>query len=96
MIKTEKLDIDGKEAEGVSVFTGNVYVLLIKAAKGFLGCGYFNIDAANKFDDAAAIVTGVKTFDDMLDAAVVKVSEKAASLGIKQGMTGKEALILMS
>jgi len=95
MIKLQKIKINGKEAEGVSVNTENTFVLIIKAKKGFLGCGYFDVNTANKVGDAAAIVTGVKTFDDMLNANVIKVSEKAKELGIKEGMKGKDALKLM-
>ena len=95
MIKLEKIDIDNKEAEGVSVNTENTFIFVIKAKKGFLACGYFDINVANKVGDTAAIVTGVKTFDDMLNANVVKVSEKANELGIKEGMKGKRALKLM-
>ena len=69
--------------------------MIIKAKKGFLGCGYFDVNTANKVGDAAAIVTGVKTFDEMLNANVIKVSEKAKELGIKEGMKGKDALKLM-
>jgi len=43
-----------------------------------------------------AIVTGVKTPDDMLSAKVIAASNAAAKLGIKEGMTGKEALLFMS
>lgn len=95
MIKSEKIDIDGNEAEGISVNTENTVILVIKAKKGFLGCGYFDINVADKVGDAAAIVTGVKTFYDMLNAKVVKVSEKAKELGIKEGTTGRAALKLM-
>ena len=43
-----------------------------------------------------AIVTGVKTPEDMLEAHVVDMSENAAEMGVKKGMIGTEALILMS
>lgn len=95
MIKLEKIKINNKEAEGVSVNTENTFILFIKAKKGFLACGYFDINVANKVGDIAAIVTGVKTFDDMLNAKVVKVSDKAKEIGIKEGTTGRAALKLM-
>jgi uncharacterized protein YunC (DUF1805 family) len=37
-------------------------------------------------------VTGVKTFDDVLNAKVVNVSEEAKKLGISEGITAREAL----
>ena len=79
-----------------SIPTNNTFILVISAEKGFLGCGYLNVEVANKVGDVCAIVTGVKNPDDMLSANVIAVSEAAAEMGIKEGMTGKEALILMS
>ena len=72
--------------------TGNTVILLIKAPAGFLGCGYFDIEIANKVKDVAAIVTGVKTFDDMLNKPVQRVSQAAQERGIKVGDSGAEAL----
>jgi len=39
--------------------------------------------------------TGIKNFDDALKAKIVEVSDKAKENGIKEGMTGREALELM-
>ncbi len=90
------MNIEGKEFTAYSIPTTNTSVLIISAPKGILGCGYLKVDVANRVNDVCAIVTGVKTTDDMLGAKVVAVSEAAAQLGIKEGMTGKEALIYMS
>lgn len=89
------MNFEGKEFTAYSIPTTNTNVLIISAEKGFLGCGYLNVEVANKVNDVCAIVTGVKTPDDMLDAQIIAVSEAAAKLGITEGMTGKEALILM-
>lgn len=90
------MKIKGKEFTAYSIPTNNTFVLIIGAENGFLGCGYLNVEVANKVDDVCAIVTGVKTPDDMLSAKIIAVSEAAAELGVKEGMTGKEALVLMS
>jgi uncharacterized protein YunC (DUF1805 family) len=60
-----------------------------------LGCGYLSVEAAERLGDALAIVTGVKSYEDMLKAEVKKVSSAAALLGVKEGMSGKEALLIM-
>uniref|UniRef100_UPI00321692C8 YunC family protein n=1 Tax=uncultured Draconibacterium sp. TaxID=1573823 RepID=UPI00321692C8 len=90
------MNFEEREFTAYSIPTTNTNVLLIGAEKGILGCGYLNIETANKVNDVCALVTGVKTPDDMLSAKVVAVSKAAAQLGIKEGMTGKEALVLMS
>jgi uncharacterized protein YunC (DUF1805 family) len=96
MIELKKVGVLGKEAEGVKIDTGKTVALIIKAEKGFLACGYFDINVANKVGDVAAIVTGVKDFEDMLNAKLVAVSKEAKKLGITGDMTGKDALALMS
>ena len=70
-------------------------LLMIYAPKGVLGCGYLSLATAEKFGDPLAIVTGVRTYDDMLKAEVKQVSSAAAALGVKPGMTGREALLCM-
>jgi uncharacterized protein YunC (DUF1805 family) len=67
-------------------------LLVIRAEKGFLMCGYLNIDAAEMLGDSAAKVKGVQNFEDMLKAQIVEATQQARNLGIEPGMTGKEAL----
>jgi uncharacterized protein YunC (DUF1805 family) len=90
------MNFEGKEFTAYSIPTNNTFILIITAENGFLGCVYLNAEIATKVGDVCAIVTGVKTPDDMLSAKVIAVSEAAATLGIKEGMNGKEALLLMS
>ena len=67
-------------------------LLVIRAEKGFLMCGYLNVSAAETLGDTAAKVKGVQSFEDMLKAQVVEVTQLARELGIEPGMTGREAL----
>jgi uncharacterized protein YunC (DUF1805 family) len=90
------MQIKGNEFEAIAIPTSNTNILLIKARLGLLACGYIKMEIANKVGDVCAIVTGVKTNEDMLSAKVVAVSEEAAKLGVKENMTGQEALLLMS
>ena len=88
-----KIGIDGKFFEGYSIPTEHSCVLLVKASRGFLGCGYFSLATAEKTGEALAVVTGVKNFDEMLAAKVKAVSPAATKLGVAAGMTGREALL---
>ena len=67
-------------------------LLVIKGSKGFLGCGYINVEACNKTGEACAVVTGVKNHGAMLDAEITAVSREAERLGVRIGMKGEEAL----
>jgi uncharacterized protein YunC (DUF1805 family) len=71
-------------------------LLVIKAPKGVMGCGYLNIETFNRTGEAAVIVRGVNTHEDMLKAKVVAASDAARNLGIEPGITGEEALQKLS
>ncbi|MFQ5758820.1 MAG: YunC family protein [Candidatus Bathyarchaeia archaeon] len=96
MISINPLKIDGKAAVGVKVdLPGSPPLLLVIGETGFVMCGFLNMDAAEKLDVTAAMVSGVKNFDDVLEAEVKAVTSEARKKGIKPGMTGKEALKLL-
>jgi uncharacterized protein YunC (DUF1805 family) len=92
----KKIIIDKYEFEGHRIPTQSANIILIKGKHGFLGCGYFNVETANKLQEAIAIVAGVQTFDDMLNATVVNVSAAAEKNGIVKGMSGRDALLKMA
>ena len=71
---------------------GNAPLLILQARKGYIMCGYLNMNAANKLGDTAGKVTGVKSFDDMLNSTVIEVSENAKVLGLTEGMTARDFL----
>jgi uncharacterized protein YunC (DUF1805 family) len=91
-IETKNIKIDGKNAVGVKVGLEGAPLLLIIASKGYVMCGYLNLETAEKFGQVAAIVTGVKNFDDVLSAKIVKLTIRAKKRGIKEGMAGRDAL----
>ena len=68
----------------------------MKAPKGFLACGYINIETCNKTEEVCAIVTGVNDYNEMQRASVVAVSKSALALGIAVGDSGETALKKMS
>jgi uncharacterized protein YunC (DUF1805 family) len=69
-------------------------LLIIKGRSGFLACGYINTDTCNDTGEACAVVSGVKTHEEMLEATVESVSLEAMALGVKVGMEGTEAIEL--
>ena len=97
MISITSLKVDGKACLGVRVeLPDSPPLLLIVAEKGFVMCGFLNVEAAERLEIAAAMVSGVKAFDDVLDAQVKAVTSKAKSFGVEIGMKGTEALKHMS
>ncbi|MGQ9623783.1 MAG: YunC family protein [Candidatus Bathycorpusculaceae bacterium] len=97
VISVLSIKVEEKSCLGVKIELPNSPpLLLIIANKGFVMCGFLNIEAAERFGAPAAMVSGVKTFEDVLNAEVKAVASKAKSLGVKAGMKGIDALKLMS
>jgi uncharacterized protein YunC (DUF1805 family) len=93
MIAVESLKIDGKDCLGVKIeLPDSPPLLVIMGSKGFVMCGFLNMEAAEKVGVVAAVVSGVKTFEDVLNGQVKAVSSKAKSLDVEVGMKGAEAL----
>lgn len=97
MINVSSLKVDDKECMGVRVdLPESPPLVLIMAEKGFVMCGFLNMEAAEKLGVCAAMVSGVETFDDVLNAQVKAVTSNAKTLGVDLGTTGADALEKMS
>ena len=91
-----QVEVDGQKALGVRVELPNSPPLLILVAnRGFIMCGYLAIDVAERLGVVACVISGVRTFEDMLEGQVRACTSKARELGIREGMKGREALKLL-
>lgn len=88
MINLEKKKVIGIEIE----LPDAPPLILIRGDKGFVMCGYLNIDVAEKLGILAIRVSGVKNIDEMLEKTISEVTTKAMELGIKPGMKVKDIL----
>jgi len=96
MISVAQVKVGNKTCLGVRVeLPDSPPLLLIVAEKGFVMCGFLNIEAAERSGVAAAMVSGVKTFEDILNAEVRAATSKAKGIGVQLGMRGAEALARM-
>ncbi len=96
MISVTTLRVDGKSFMGLRTdLPDSPPLILVMGEKGFVMCGFLNVESAEKLGVTAAVVSGVKTFDDVLNGQVKAVTSKAKSLGIEVGMKGADALKLM-
>jgi uncharacterized protein YunC (DUF1805 family) len=71
-------------------------LILLKAKNGYVACGLINMETAEKLGQAAAMVTGVKTEKDALNAKIKAATTQAKKLGVTEGMRGEEALKRLS
>lgn len=93
MFEIEKFLFEGKAFQGVlSILPDLPPLILIKGDKGFVMCGYLNIDVAEKLNAAAAVVSGVNSFDDVLNADIKAATKKAIELGVSPGRKVKDVI----
>src|ERR1041384_1525165 len=67
---------------------------------GLVGCGIYDVKTAAEFGQAVAIARGTPEKplvdpEDLFDAKIVEATPQAAALGVKLGMTGREAVELL-
>lgn len=91
-MKLQDIKIKEKFVQGIEIPLKNATLILIVAPKGYIVCGYWNMQSAEKFGDAACIVRGVKNIDDALKAKIEDVSKAAKKIGIKKGLSAIKAL----
>jgi len=96
MIHTAPVKIDDKIATGLRVdLPDSPPLVMIVGNTGFVMCGFLNVEAAEKLNVTAAMVSGVRNSDDMLKAGVKAVTARARRKGITIGMKGKDAVKLL-
>jgi uncharacterized protein YunC (DUF1805 family) len=67
---------------------------------GLVGCGIYDVKTAAEFGQAIAIARGTPQRplvnpEDLLDACIVDATPQAMNLGIRPGITGREAVELL-
>ncbi|GEM_PF-77140 len=95
-----ELEFDNGRAIGISNRWERGQYCSILTPAGIVGCGIYDLETPAEFDQAIAIAKGTPACpltepEDLFDARIVGVTPKAASFGIRIGMTGREAVELM-
>jgi uncharacterized protein YunC (DUF1805 family) len=67
---------------------------------GIVGCGIYDVRTAGEFGQAVAIARGTPAQplvepEDLFDAKIVDATPRALELGIRVGMTGREAVEIL-
>ncbi|MEX2113259.1 MAG: DUF1805 domain-containing protein [Pirellulales bacterium] len=95
--KNKTLEFAGGEAIGTSYRWPGGQYCAIHTSRGLVGCGIYDIRAANEFSLAVAIARGTPAKplcepEDLFEAKILEVSRTAEAMGVKVGMTGREAV----
>jgi len=91
-LETRGFEIEGSLCMGMRFKIGKAQLLVIKGRKGYLACGYVDAKKSEELGDAAAFATGVSSFDELLSARISVATSAAKKLGVREGMTGRQAL----
>jgi len=99
-IEVKKVQLSKKEANGFVIPLGPANLVAVKTDLGMVGCGAFDVAALDSFSYPAAKVRpafgpSITDTDDILTGIVKEANRSAMSRGIRNGMTGKEALELL-
>jgi uncharacterized protein YunC (DUF1805 family) len=89
------------KGKGFVIPAGPVNLVGVIAGRGLVGCGAFDVAALDNFGYPAARVRprsgpSIATVDDLLSGEIKEANRSAQALGVMAGMSGKEALDLMS
>jgi uncharacterized protein YunC (DUF1805 family) len=95
-----KVKLARKQADGYVIPLGPVSLVSVVTDIGMVGCGAFDVAALNNFNYPAAKVrpaygSSIATIEDLLQGIVKEVNPAAEKLGLKIGITGREALELL-
>lgn len=93
MFEIDKIEVNGASFLGLKAEMPELPpLLLIVGGKGFVMCGYLNIEVAERLGAAAAIVSGVNSFEDVLNAEIRAATSKARALGLRPGKVVRTVL----
>ncbi len=96
MILYQKVPVKGKYVEGLVFSLGKHNLVVLKGQKGYVMCGYLNMEAAEKFSEVAVQIKGVATLEDVLAAEVFACTSAAEKLGIHKGQPIKDVLEIIA
>lgn len=96
MIEQRKIQTGSRVVEALAFSLTGKNLIVLRGSRGYIMCGYLNLEAAEKFNDVAVKITGVSTIDDALKASVAACTSQARGLGIAEGQPIQEVLKLIA
>jgi uncharacterized protein YunC (DUF1805 family) len=95
-----KIQLAEKQADGYIIPLGGIKLVSVVTDMGMVGCGAFDVAALNNFSYPAAKVRpskgdSIASIEDLMAGIVKEVNPAAERLGLKAGITGREALEML-
>jgi uncharacterized protein YunC (DUF1805 family) len=101
MLEMSPIMIEGHQFTAVQMKLPKTNFMAVTNEKGYIMCGALDVALFNSNQKLrerkiiAARAVGVRTIEQLIDAPLESVTLAAEELGIKVGMTGREALLKM-
>jgi len=99
VIDVHPIEINGRTFLGIQVELPKTNLLAVTGDNGYIMCGALDVALLNtrlkERRIVAARAVGVRTLEELLEAPLESVTEEAKKRGIRIGMKGKDALLLM-
>ncbi|RKD21731.1 hypothetical protein BEP19_13975 [Ammoniphilus oxalaticus] len=99
MVEVKPIIVEGHQVVSISVQLPKTNLLIVTTDRGYIMCGALDVALLNeKLSDRNIIAgrsLGVRTIEQLLEAPLESVTKTAEDLGIKAGMTGKDAILKM-
>ena len=96
MLEHRILTVSGKTLEALRFKLGAKNLIVIKGSRGYVMCGYLNLNTAEKFHEIAVIVSGVSTISSMIKGCVFNLSSEAKKLGIYKNQPIRDVLKIIA
>jgi uncharacterized protein YunC (DUF1805 family) len=96
MFIRRKIKVGRKHVEGLLMRMGHKNLIILKGSRGYIMCGYLNLNVARKCQDVAIKVTGVSSIDDVLRTKVHSCTPQARRCGIHPGQTVRSVLVIIA
>ena len=97
---TTSMKFENGPAIGISNRWINGQYCSILTPAGIVGCGIYDVETAAEFGQAIAICKGTPEVplvepEDLYESLIVNATTRAREMGIKDGMTGREAVEIL-
>jgi uncharacterized protein YunC (DUF1805 family) len=101
LMKQDEINLKNSVGTGYILPLGPVNLVWVIARRGLVGCGAFDVAALEKFGYPAARVRPahgdtISSLEDLVSGVIKEANIPAQQQGVSIGMSGKEALDLLS
>ncbi len=100
MVSLVPVPVAGGIATGITVELPRTHLVIVAGSRGYIMCGALDVallDAPHmrSREIVAARAVGVKSIEDLLAAPLESATSAAQALGVRPGMTGREAVAML-